>query len=245
MIFVGILNVLKCWLLPDLPVYFTSLISRDAFHYAAILRFSITLFFSYFIFCSALLCSYIISQVVSSMPIFVILMSAEFRLDLNPSWYITQSKFRSSSHLTSLYRQVEILLCVFLNVYSFMLLPTETFLTLAIISYNSCLILYRSYLNSIQLLSLYNGMLLAWSILAAVFEIGGRFDLYSRRTLTSWKRYRWNSHLKKFQMSRFARTCRPLKFCYKDYRQIKRGTLLHVVRSIAVSTFRVVKMLRK
>lgn len=244
MTLVGVLGAVKCWLLPDLPTYFTSFLPKRSFSWKCG-RVLISLTFSYFVLCSALLCSFVLSNCVCCMPMFVLLVHSEFTPGLSQSCYFTQNKFRMESHIPRFYRQLEILLNAFLNIYALMLLPTETFLTLAIISYNCCLILYRSYLNTVQLISICNGMILASSILTLVFEAGGKFNLYLHQAMVCWRRYPWNSRTRRLQMLRFAKSCRPLNFCYKGYRKIKQDTLLSLARSIAVNTFRVIKMLRK
>lgn len=250
LILVGMFSALKCWLFPELPSYFTSLIP-GASPYAHYTRPLISLTFSYFAISATVLFAFITAHMMSSMPVFVVLMQAEFRPGLDPSLYFTRSSFRQVSNLPMFYRQVEILLKLLTDVYAFMLLPTEWLLTVTVICCNCCLILYRHYLNRIQLTSLTNVLIVSGSIILGLFEFGGRFDKYSRNTIATWKRYRWrwqrirSGKWEREYVFKFARSCRPLSFCYKELRKIQRTTLLRVLKSIAVYTFKAVKTFRK
>ncbi len=176
----------------------------------------------------------------------VIILANELRPGLNEQRYFLGNSIRKIKYLPLFYRQIELIIKIGMNIYALMIIPVEGLLSFIIVACNCGFILYNNDMNRLQTIHVVNVLFIAWSVILGLYEIGGRFDAYSRRTLASWKRYSWNGTKDEVKvMRKFIRSCRALTVGYKGYRKIRRTTLLVIMRSVAVNTFRAVKMLRK
>ncbi|OXA53902.1 hypothetical protein Fcan01_10405 [Folsomia candida] len=89
---------------------------------------------------------------------------------------------------------------------------------------NVSLIMYRNTMGShIQLL------LFSWSIIVEILwviflEMAGRFHTNAKRTISSWKQMKFRTPQEKRYMSKFRKSCRPLKIGCEGLFIIKRLT---------------------
>ncbi len=237
----GLLWFLKCTRHPERPISFLSYLPS-----ISIIRYIAFLIYAYFTFSFAMIMSFIFAHITSSLPMYLMIMYIELRPGLPENKYLMKCHIRTAPFLLQFYRQFEIILKALMEVYAMLLMPVETILTMIVIASNCCLILYRRELNTIQLLSTINALVLGWTSLVVTFEIGGRFEMYSRQTYMKWKKWNWaSSRRDKRIVGKFIKSCKPLRLGYKGYRRITRVTLLQIARSIGVNTFRIVKCVRK
>lgn len=235
---------IKIILFPQTPISFISLVSLSS-PWRNFLLPLVAIIYQYFCTCIALSLSYLIIHLTLCFPMIVIIMANELRPGLNEQTYYLRNGIRKLEYLPLFYRQVELLINIGMNVYALMIIHVEGLLTFVIVACNCSFILYNNEMSRLQTVHAVNLLFIVWSVILGFYEIGGRFDAYSRRTLASWKRYPWNGTTKEVKvMKRFIRSCRALKVGYKGYRKIRRTTVLVIMKSVAVNTFRAVKMLK-
>lgn len=240
-IVLGLLWFLKCTRHPERPISFLGFLPS-----IGIIRCIAFLIYAYFTFSFAMIMSFIFAHITSSLPMYLMIMYIELRPGLPENKYLMERHVRTAQFLFPFYRQFEIILKALMEVYAMLLMPIETILTMTVIASNCCLILYRSELNTIQLLSIINALVLGWTSLVVTFEISGRFEMYSRRTYMKWKKWDWGSRRReKAIVGKFIKSCKPLRIGYKGFRRITRVTLLQIGRSIGVNTFRIGTTIRK
>lgn len=231
-----------CWVTPKFPILLSSWLPEN-FEGSLMLYLVQTVylgFFSYHMICSAYLCSFVSCHGLSTLPMFVWVM----RKECKPS--VSQGHRGISGLL--LYRQVELLLCIYWKFYGSIFLPAEAILTAGITVYSSGLIVFWRRVKPAYVSMLFVGWLIAVVCLVVIFEIGGRFDLDSRKTLGMWKKvcllktgpYRT---LKTKEIMKYLKSFRPLKFNFNGYRKVSRIAILQIIRSIAKNTFRAVTTL--
>lgn len=233
----GILGCIVCWLAPHLPIFLTSFATLNK-PWLLPFRITYSVLLSYYFVCSGFLCSFIACHGLSSMPMFVIVMHK-----LCGPQPMALKKGRNDISGLFLYRQVEILLNVYWDFYGYLFIPCEGILVLGVTMYSCLLVMYRERLSTLYVLILLAAWIMASSCLVIVFETGGRFEMYSRRTLNAWK-CKFTLCLKNvFEQKNMQKICKmykPLNFNYKGYRKVKRGTLLELMKTVAKNTFRMV-----
>lgn len=238
----GALIAGQCWIFPKFGLFFTSFIPGD---WNPLWRLPVQLGYTYFVLASFLTINFLLVFILSEMPMFLTLISTECKPGLETGAYFTSREVRRVENLPGFYRRVEHLLKISLDAFAVIIIPGETFLTVTVVGSSCCMILYWKTFDYVQLFTIMNAHVSCLATIIIVFEIGGRFDLYSRRTLQAWKRFSWGSPEDSKYMKKYQRSLRPLLYNYKEYRKIKRGTLFAILKSIAVNTFRVIATMKK
>lgn len=238
----GILISGQTWIFHRLKLFPTGFVQLEGARLDLILiKIYLQLAYSYFMVCSFLLISFLLTFVVSGMVMFTTLIGQEFKLGLNRDIYITRGNVRYTSNLIRHYRGVELMIRLNLDCYAALIIPGETLLSIAVVHSTCCLILYGKMFEIILLFTFVSGWTFSLAVLLILFEIGGRFEKLSKETLHSWKKHRTileGNYNGQPYFRRFARSCRPLCFCYKGYRKIRRDTILILLRTLARNTFR-------
>lgn len=247
---VGVFVAGQCWIFPGLKIFVHSSFSFISSNF--VLKTMFQLGFSLMILTSFLVFAFLLSICLPIMGMSIILIKTEFRLGLDKQVYLTRGNVRFVPNLVKLYRAGEILLKLILNCYAIILLPGEMLLSLGVVNCSCCLIIHGGQYDWIQLFTFWNGWVSCLFSLIMVFEIGGRFEMHSKKTIQSWLKPRsglgqeraGTMLSRKPYFRRFARSCRPLCFCYKEYRKIRRATVLILLRTLTRNTFRVLATVR-
>lgn len=150
--------------------------------------------------------------------------------------YRSLDTLRTGHNMRITYRSLEILHLLQLESTSMVLYPMNTLMIKMIVFCGSNLIKYHKFMHPLikYIVGIWSvGGLLFWGF---VLEMCGYLALYSQRAITSWKYHNWGDDAK--VMSRFKRSCRPMRVSYQTVFTIKRLSVLKFFRGIGKKLFK-------
>lgn len=239
---------IQCWVFPSWGIYFTTFIQP---WYYFPLRVCIQSCYSIMIVASFLLIGFLFTTLLVNISFCIRMIKNELRPGLRRDQYIMRDGVRRIPNLVLFYRETELLLKLFLDYFGVILVPGEALLILTVMTFSSCLILFRKEYDAIQLSAFSNGLVACLTVLILFFEISGRFELYSRKTLAIWRKHYSNansslenSRERKYFL-KFVKSCKSLCIGYKGYRKTNRLTVLVLIRRLARNVFRTLASFRR
>lgn len=152
--------------------------------------------------------------------------------------YRTTDSLRTGHNLRITYRSLEILHNLQMEISGILLYPMNWLMMKMVIVCGVSFIKYHKYMSP-----LVKWMVCGWTVTGliswgfALEECGYMFQ-YCQRAITSWKYHDWGKERK--VMSKFRKSCRPMKVAYHKFFSIKRISVLKFFRSVAKSLFKAI-----
>ncbi|CAL8072491.1 unnamed protein product [Orchesella dallaii] len=184
------------------------------------------------------------SAILTYVAFLVPIQSKEFRVD-NIHGQKSNDKLRTAKYLPKTYRCFE-LLTNFQNItLSQYLIPCQTAIMYLILFCNTMLIRRWEKLNAALRVSLILLSVLAMFLWGLVLKVFGRMDVWSQKTLKSWKDHNWGSVRDNKYMRKFRKSCRPLRIGYGRCYIIRPLSVLKFLKGISRGTFRALLLAMK
>lgn len=150
--------------------------------------------------------------------------------------YRTLETLRTGYHMRITYTSLVILHDMNMEVSGVLLYPMNWLMMKMVIFCGANLIKYHKLMKPL-VRYLVGGWALSGLLLWGIaLEVGGYMFLCCERSITSWKYHNWG-HERKI-MSKFKKSCRPIKVSYHKVFSIKRISVLKFFRSVAKSFFK-------
>ncbi|CAL8081110.1 unnamed protein product [Orchesella dallaii] len=189
--------------------------------------------------------SYVATTLISAgtyamyiIPLVVNEMSFAKRGSKKKPMYKTRGSLRQPEVLKCYYRRVEILHLYLLKLFGLILVPIQTLIYQLVLFCNFMLLTKFDSLSKPTTI-----MLIIWSGFGTfgwtlTLHIGGQMHVRSSQTLSSWGRHDWGTPRDNKMMSKFRKSCLPLKLGYERTFIIRRLTVLKFLRGVIKGTFR-------
>lgn len=163
-------------------------------------------------------------------------MVKELRMDKKT--YISKCQLRTPSNLILVYRSSQILQTQMLNIVEYIIVPSQAIVT-NVILFSSVMLIKQGYRMSMAS----KGMLGSWGIICTigwtvVLMIWGYMHWYGKKLLDSWKYHQWPTKRDRALMSKFRKSCKPLRMQFGRTYVIRRLSVLKFLRSISRGIFR-------
>ncbi|CAL8085446.1 unnamed protein product [Orchesella dallaii] len=155
-------------------------------------------------------------------------------------------EFRSVKNLPMLYRHMQILNILILDIVSFVIIPLQTISSYLAIYCNFVLIKQRNNmsLGLTTILSLWMAMSMIATLL--LLEIAASLYQLTKKALISMKQKRnWGTQRDRKYMGKFVKSCRPLSIGYGKTYVIRKGSVLKFLKFVARGTFRTLLALKR
>jgi len=154
------------------------------------------------------------------------------------SHYNTTQALREPENLIHTFRCVQILHKSCMRIFGSFVFISQGFVSQAILMSNYTLIRHWDKLDRVSSCMLIVISLAFQALWLTVLRCGGLFQMHSVRTLKSWKYLKFNSKSDAKYVSKFRKSCKPLRIGIEEFFTIRRLTILKFMRGIVKGTFR-------
>ncbi|CAL8145174.1 unnamed protein product [Orchesella dallaii] len=166
------------------------------------------------------------------------IVSKDINCTLRNHTYRTMDSLRTGKNMRITYRTLQLLLTIFLESAGKILYPMN-WLMLKMVTFMGGMVIKHGH----KMEPLVFNLTICWVLFGLVMwggclEMNGRLFLYSQRAINSWKYHDWEGEGK--VMSKFRKSCKPLKMGYHNFFSIKRLSVLNFFKSVARNIFKAI-----
>lgn len=178
---------------------------------------------------SAILVSYLFYMVV-----------ALGELTISNAECLTVEEFRKPSNLVKVYRSIQLLNTITMEIVGKILVFTNVFMTFTPIYANFTLITYWNSINTVAKGFLILVLVSIFSLWAFVLQLGKFLHIRGEIMSISWKRAKWTTQKEAKEMSKFRKSCQMVLLKYEKVFIIRKITQFLYVKAVVKGTFRTI-----
>lgn len=161
-----------------------------------------------------------------------------FEFNLQRKSFKTVAIIRTPQKMSLIFREIQILVQQYNQVFGCILVPMQTLLTQFVMFTTY---LFSKYADKID--TSLKATMVIWTTIATLtwivsLEVGGIISMYGEKVLLSWKYHKWENRQEKRYMSKFRKSCKPLMVQYGRTFVIRRITVLKYIRGLLKGVLR-------